>query len=113
LAIGTQAHAPSKEGSSVHGFKNFSRIAHHTTTLDSFELPDTETLLEVGWQIEPSADVSCLFGKSSVSMNVYSLWKCVKLRNLGQVLHQVPNGVFGDDTLSHAMRPPSLLVKLW
>lgn len=108
-----QAHAPREANSSVHGFKNFARIAHHATTLDGLELPDSKALFAMGREVKPRADVSCLFGKAAVSMDVYPLWKFVKLGNLGEILHQVPNSVLGNDPLSHAVRPPALLVELW
>ena len=31
--------------------------------------------------------------------------------DLGEVLHEVPDAVSGDDTLGHAVGPPALLVE--
>ena len=100
------------ENPSVHGFKNFARFAHHTTTRDGLELSDSKALFAPRREIEPSADAAGLFGKSAESMKTCSFGKFVKWGNLGEVLHQVPDGVLGDDALCHAMGPPALLIKL-
>lgn len=92
--IGVQAHSGRLENTSVHGFKNFSRCAHHTTTRDSFEFTDSESLLAPAGQAEPAADAAGLLSESSEAIEPHSLWELVKRGNLGQVLHEVPDGVF-------------------
>lgn len=45
-------------------------------------------------------------------MNARSLGKGLEWSELRQVLHEVPNRVFGDDALRHAVWPPALFVEL-